>query len=231
MGYRSGRGGFGVEAAGDEETGVGRGVSGVGVRCVGRQGLRQGAVVRFGVGVQFAAGFEEAGAEGYVAVYVLGFKARPLRGEAVGEAEDGELLAEGAGGAGEPVGRVVGAGVLHKADLEVQGGQGRGEVGVGGRDAEAAADPAHEDGAQGVVGDEEDPPLELAAGDGLGDVVEERREAQPPHAPGKDAGAEAPQLQLLLDAADDLQDVVKGVEVVVRAALEAPGQGELGHRL
>jgi hypothetical protein len=146
------------------------------------------------------------------------------------EAEDGELLAEGAGGAGEPVGRVVGAGVLHKADLEVQGGQGRGEVGVGGRGAEAAADPAHQGGAQRVVGDEEDPPLELAAGDGLGDIVEERREAQTFHAARGDAGAEAPQLELLLDAADDLQDVVKGVEVMVRAALEAPGQVKLGHR-
>jgi len=37
--------------------------------------------------------------------------------------------------------------VPHEADLEVQGGKGRGEVRVCGRDVEAAADPAREGGA------------------------------------------------------------------------------------
>jgi len=127
------------------------------------------------------------------------------------------------GGAGEPPRRVVGAGVLHEADLEVQGGQGSREVRVGGRGVEAAADPARKCGAQRIVGDEEDPPLELATGHGLGDVVEQGGEAQALHTPRGHAGTEAPHLQFLLNAADHLEDVVQRIEVVVRAAFEAAG--------
>jgi len=80
------------------------------------------------------------------------------------------------------------------------------------------------------VGDEEDPPFELAAGHGFGDVVEQGGEAQALHAVSGNAGAEAFHPQLLLHAPDDLKDVVQGVQVVVRAAFEAAGEGELRDR-
>ncbi len=195
---------------------------------VWREVSGQGLVVRFGVGTERAAGAEELGAEFLVALEVLRLEARALRGEAVGPAQDRELLPEGSGGAGEPVGRVVGAGVVHEAYLQVKRGKGRRKVGVGGGEVQAAADVADEAGAQRVVGDEEHPPLELAAGNGLGDVVEQGCEAQPIYAVLRDAGAEPGLPELALDAADDLEDVLEGVEVVVRALFEAAGQGELG---
>lgn len=72
-----------VEAAGRQEAGVARGVAGVRVGA-GREARSQCPVIRFGVWAEFAAGFEKVGAEGYVAVYVFGFEARALGGEAVG---------------------------------------------------------------------------------------------------------------------------------------------------
>lgn len=99
---------------------------------------------------------------------------------------------------------------------------------MGGADPKTPADAAYEGRAQGVVGDKQNPSFELAAGDGLGDVVEQRPEAQPAHAVFGNKGTEAVHLQLLLYAPDDLEDVVQGIQVVVGAAFQAPGQGEFG---
>ena len=69
--------------------------------------LFQCRVVGVGVGAEFAADAQEPGAELLVALQVFGLEARALGGEAVGPTQDGELLPEGPGGAGEPFGRVV----------------------------------------------------------------------------------------------------------------------------
>jgi hypothetical protein len=74
----------------------------------------QGRVVRFGVRAELAADAQKPGAEILVAPQVLGLEARTLGGEAVGPAQDGELLAEQPGGPGEPLRRVVGLGMAIK---------------------------------------------------------------------------------------------------------------------
>src|SRR5918997_1298703 len=84
-------------------------------------------------------------------------------GEAVGPAQDGELLTEGSSGAGEPGWRVVGAVVFHKAYLQVERGEGCRCVREGSRDPEPAAHPTDEPCAYRVVGDEEHPALQFAA--------------------------------------------------------------------
>lgn len=129
---------------------------------------------------------------------------------------------------GEALGGVVGASVLHEADLEVQSREGRGEVCLSCGEAKPPAHSPDEGGAQRVVGDEEDAALELAPGDGLGDVVQEGGEAQAVYAVFGYAGAEAVLDQFSLYASDHLQDMVKGVQVVVGAALKAAGQREFG---
>jgi hypothetical protein len=78
------------------------------------------------------------------------------------------------------------------------------------------------------VGDEENPPFELAAGNGLGHIVQQGREAQTPYAAFPYAGAQAALLQLPLYATDDLEDVIQGIQVVVRASFQFTGEGELG---
>ena len=167
-----------------------------------------------------AARAEELGAQIAMTLYVFWLEARALGGEAVGPAQDGELLPEGTGGAGEPLGRVVGAVVLHEAYLQVERGEGSREVGEGCGEAEPAAYPPDEPGAYGVVGDEEHPALQFAAGDGLGDVVERCGEAEAIDALSPDAGTQPVLFQLALHAAHDLQGVIKGVEVVVGALFD-----------
>jgi hypothetical protein len=110
----------------------------------------------------------------------------------------------------------------------VERGERRRKVREGGGEPEPAADPANEPGAQRVVGDEEHPALDLAARYGLGDVVESGGEAEPLDAVLGDAGPQPGFLQLALDAPHDLEGVLEGVEVVVRALFDAPREGELG---
>ena len=56
------------------------------------------------MGTEGAASVQERGAERLVALDVLGPEARALGGEAVGPAQDRELLPEGTGGQGESLG-------------------------------------------------------------------------------------------------------------------------------
>src|SRR5215210_881515 len=104
-----------VRTAGDEEPEAARGVADVRGGPVGRKPPGEPSVVRVGVGTEGAARVEELGAQVAMTLYVLGLEARALGGEAVGPAQDGELLPEGTGGAGEPGRRVVGAVVFHEA--------------------------------------------------------------------------------------------------------------------
>ncbi len=67
-----------------------------------------------------------------MALDVLGLEARALGGEPVCPAEDRELLAERPGGPREPLGRIVRAVTLHEAYLEVERGERRRQVGLGG---------------------------------------------------------------------------------------------------
>jgi hypothetical protein len=83
-------------------------------------------------------------------------------------------------------------------------------------------------GAQRIVGDEENPPFKLTAGNGFGHVVQQGSEAQGMHAVFSEAGVHPTFFQLALDAADDLDDVVQGIQVVVRAPFQFTGEGELG---
>ena len=78
------------------------------------------------------------------------------------------------------------------------------------------------------MGDEEDPAFELAAGNGLGHVVQQGSEAQTLCAICPHAGANPALIQLALDAPDYLEDVIQGVQVVVRASFQFTGEGELG---
>src|ERR671917_2067819 len=125
------------------------------------------SVVRVRVRTEGSARAPEPGTELLVARDVLGLEARPLGGEAVGPAQDRELLPEGACGPRQPAGRVVRVLALHEAYLQVERGERRSEVGEGGGEPEPAAYPPDQPGAQRVVGDEEDPLPELAARDGL----------------------------------------------------------------
>jgi hypothetical protein len=81
------------------------------------------------------------------------------------------------------------------------------------------------------VGHEEDPPFELAAGNGLGHVVQQGSQTQAQCAVFPHAGANPTLLQFALDAADDLEDVIQGVQVVVRASFQLTGEGELGDEI
>jgi len=81
------------------------------------------------------------------------------------------------------------------------------------------------------MGDEEDPPLELAAGNGFGHVVQQGGEAQAIYAVFPHAGAHASLLQLALYAADDLEYVFQGIQVMVLATFQFTGEGELGHEV
>src|ERR687894_2609785 len=108
--------GLRVEPAGREQPEEARRVpdvrAGHGGRQAAGQDLGQRRVVRLGVGTEGAAGAEELDAQLLVALEVLRLEARALRGEAVGPAEDGELLPERPGRPDETVGPVVGAGVF-----------------------------------------------------------------------------------------------------------------------
>ena len=166
-----------------------------------------------------------------MAPQVLGLEARALGGEAVGPAQDGELFAEGSGGAGESLRRVVGTGIAHKAYLQMQCGQGRRQIRLPGRQAKPAADAPDHPRAKRIVGDEENPAFELAAGNGLGHVVQQGCEAQALHAVFSHTGANPALIQLALDAPDYLEHVIQGVQVVVQASFQFPGEGELGDDL
>jgi hypothetical protein len=81
------------------------------------------------------------------------------------------------------------------------------------------------------VGDEEDPPFELAAGNGLGHVVQQGGEAETLQAIFLYAGTHPALFKLALDAAHDLEDMIQGVQVVVRATFQLTGEGELGNEV
>jgi hypothetical protein len=72
------------------------------------------------------------------------------------------------------------------------------------------------------VGDEEDPLPQLAARHGLRDVVEGCGELEALDAGGPHTGSQALLPQLALHAAHDLEGVLEGIEVMVRALLDAP---------
>ena len=216
-----------IRPTGHEKPEIARRVSDVGARRTGEYFLQR-RVVRFGVRAQLAANAQKPGAEILVAPQVLGLEARTLGGEAVGPAQNGEPLAEWPGGPGEPLRRVVGLGIAHKAYLQVQRGQGRREIRLPGRQAKSSANAPDHPGAERIVGDEEDPPFELAAGNGLGHVVQQGCEAQALNAVFSHAGANPAFLQFALHAADDLEDVIQGVQVMVRASFQFTGEGELG---
>src|SRR5918993_3847923 len=118
--------------------------------------------------------------------------------------------------------------MAHKAYLQVQRGQGRREIRLQGGHTKPAADTPDHPRTERIVGDEEDPAFELAAGNGLGHVVQQCREAQALHAVFSDAGADHTFVEFALHAADDLEDVIQGIQVVVRASFEFTGEGELG---
>ena len=79
------------------------------------------------------------------------------------------------------------------------------------------------------MGDEEYPALDLAAGHGLGDVVERGGETEALDAAPSDAGPQSPLFELALQAPHDLEGVLEGVEVMVGALFDVPGEGELGN--
>ena len=160
-----------------------------------------GGAATVGVRAELAADAQKPGAEILVAPQVLGLEARTLGGEAVGPAQDGELLAEQPGGPGDPLRQVVGLGIAHKAYLQVQRGQGRREIRLPGRQAKSSANAPDHPGAERIVGDEEDPSFELAAGNGLGHIVQQGCEAQALYAVFSHAGADPAFLQFALHPA------------------------------
>jgi len=81
--------------------------------------------------------------------------------------------------------------------------------------------------AQSVVGDEEHTPLNLAPRDGLGDVVQETDDAEPVGPLFADPRADPALRELPLHASDDLEYVLEGVEMVVRALSLVPGELKL----
>jgi hypothetical protein len=216
-----------IRPTGHEKPEIARRVPDVGVRR-GREYSLQRCIVRDLVRAELAADAQEPGTEILVAPQVLGLEARALGCEAVCPAQDGELLAEGPGGAGQPLRRIVGAGMAHKAYLQVQRGQRRREIRLPGHQAEPSADAPDHPRAKRIVGDEENPPFELAAGNGLGHIVQQCSEAQTPYAAFPHAGAQTAFLQLPLHAPYYLEDVIQGIQVVVRATFQFTGEGELG---
>jgi hypothetical protein len=58
--------------------------------------------------------------------------------------------------------------------------------------------------------------------------VQQGCEAQALNAVFSHAGANPAFLQFALHAADDLEDVIQGVQVMVRASFQFTGEGELG---
>jgi hypothetical protein len=118
--------------------------------------------------------------------------------------------------------------MAHKPYLQVQRGQGRHQVRLPGREAEPAADTPDHQRTEGIVGDEEDPTFELTAGNGFGHVVQQGGETEALYAVYFYARAHPVLLKLALDAADDLEDVIQGVQVMVRASFQLSGEGEFG---
>ena len=116
-----------IRPTGHEKPEIARRVSDVGARRTGEYFLQR-RVVRFGVRAQLAANAQKPGAEILVAPQVLGLEARTLGGEAVGPAQHSEFLTERSGGPCEPLRRVVGTGIAHKAYLQMQRGQGRCQI-------------------------------------------------------------------------------------------------------
>ena len=216
-----------IRPTGHEKPEIARHVSDVGGRSTGEFSLQR-RIARVWIRAQLAANAQEPGAEILVTPQVLGLEARALGGEAVGPAQDGELLAERPGGAGEPLRRVVGTGISHKAYLQVQRGQGCREIHLPGRKAKPAADVPDHSRAERIVGDEEDPAFELAAGYGLCHIMQQGSEAQALHAVFSDAGADPALIQFALHATDHLEDVIQGIQVMVRASFQLMGEGELG---
>ncbi len=98
----------------------------------------------------------------------------------------------------------------------------------GGGEPEPAAYPPDERDAQRVVGDKEHPALDLAASHGLGDVVERGGQTEALDVVPSDAGSQPPLFELALHAPHDLEGVLEGVEVMVGALFDVPGEGELG---
>jgi hypothetical protein len=210
-----------------EQSEIARRVSDVGARRTGEYFLQR-RIVRVWVRTELAPDAQKPGAQILVAPQVLGREARALGGKAVGPTQDGELLAERPCGPGEPFGRVFGAGMTHEAYLKMQRGQCRREIRLPGRQAKPSADAPDHLRAKRVVGDEEDPAFKLAAGDGFGHIVQQGCEAQALYALFTHAGADPALIQLAFHASDDLEDVIQGIQVMVRASFQFTGEGELG---
>ena len=83
-----------IRPTGHEKPEIARHVSDVGGRRTGEFSLQR-RIARVWIRAQLAANAQEPGAEILVTPQVLGLEARALGGEAVGPAQDGELLAEG----------------------------------------------------------------------------------------------------------------------------------------
>src|SRR5215207_10955409 len=118
--------------------------------------------------------------------------------------------------------------MVHKAYLQVQRRQGGRQIRLPRRKGEPAVDAPDHPCSEGIVGDEEDSSFEFAAGNGLGNIVQQGGEAQAAHAVLLHACAYPVLLQLALDAADDLEDMIQGVQVMVLASFQVTGEGELG---
>ena len=88
-----------IRPTGHEKPEITRRVTDVGVRRRSEFSLQR-RIVRVWVRTERAADAQKPGAEILVAPQVLGLEARPLGGETVSPAQDGEFLAERSGGAG-----------------------------------------------------------------------------------------------------------------------------------
>ena len=79
------------------------------------------------------------------------------------------------------------------------------------------------------MGNEEHAPLDLAARNGLGDIVQQSDQPEPPVPPLAHPGADLTLRKLPLHAADGLEDVLEGIEVVEGTLPLTPGEPELRH--
>jgi hypothetical protein len=186
-------------------------------------------VVRLGVGAEGTANLQELDTELAVALDVFRLEAGSLCGEPVGPGEDRELLPEGSRGPGEPLGRVVRAGVTHESYLEVQHRECCYEVGDTGGEPEAPADAMGHAHPQGVVGDEQHAPLDLPARDRFGHVVKEPDDAEPTASLLVDSRTNPALAKFSFHTTDGLQDVLQGVEVMERPLPLVLGEPELRH--
>jgi len=160
---------------------------------------------------------------------VLFFEARALGGETVGPREDSELFSKGTSDPSGPLGCVVGAGVAHKADLEVERREGGGEVRDAGGGPEPPADTVGHACAQSVMGDEEHAALDLTARYGLSDVMQQASGPEPVTPLLTDPRTDSLLGKFPLHATHCIQNVIQGVEVIERPLSLVLGKPKLRH--